>query len=223
MTKTTTTLWITGALIAALGAGAAQAHDNGRESGSRDGMGPRGAMGGAALEQMITDADADGDGKVTKAEMEAAASKRFSDADTDGDGKLSAEELTAQAEAMRVARQETRRAKRTEAMIRRFDYDGDGALSQQEMQAMRPADLFDRMLERLDTDKDGALSTGEVQAAGERMQDRRAQRGERFGRHEGRGERGENGHRWFPRGQAQGDGLRNAPVSPEMEPGTGGN
>ncbi|WP_232281590.1 EF-hand domain-containing protein [Sagittula stellata] len=193
MTRTKPTLWMTAALVAVLTtAGAAQARDFGRghdgaHGGPQGGMGPRGFF----SEEMFAAADTDGDGKITEAEMKAAAEKRFTDADTNGDGMLSADEMAARAEAQREARRVARMTERSQAMIDRLDYDGDGMLSLEEAQRQAPADMFDRMLERLDTDGDGALSQEEIAAAKAKMRERHADRG-----HGPRGERGEGRFPW---------------------------
>lgn len=65
-----------------------------RRSGERMGMrGMRGGRGGP--DGMIKRADANGDGQVTKAELQTAALARFDKADADGDGTISAEERQA--------------------------------------------------------------------------------------------------------------------------------
>ncbi|MEM7319290.1 MAG: calcium-binding protein, partial [Pseudomonadota bacterium] len=63
--------------------------------------------------------DANGDGEITMAELEARQAARFAAADTDGDGKLTAAELTARANA--------RVEKRVNKMLERHDANGDGA------------------------------------------------------------------------------------------------
>ncbi|MFP4450871.1 MAG: hypothetical protein ACLFP0_08095, partial [Rhodosalinus sp.] len=72
--------------------------------------------------------DADGDGRVTRAEIEAHRAARFAAADTDGNRRLTAGELSA-AVADRRGQWHGERAAR---MIRRLDTDGDGALSAEE-------------------------------------------------------------------------------------------
>jgi Ca2+-binding EF-hand superfamily protein len=65
-----------------------------RRGGERMGMrGMRGGRGGP--DGMIKQADSNGDGQVTKAEMQTAALARFDKADADGDGTISAEERKA--------------------------------------------------------------------------------------------------------------------------------
>jgi hypothetical protein len=164
----TKTLWIAGALAVLMGTvGVAQARDFGGAPGMR------GGPGGPNLEQMFRDADANRDGLVTQAEVDALSAARFSQADADGDGLLSSAEMQAFAE----ARREARRAARTDAMIERLDENGDGLLSQEELAARGPGDRFERLLDRLDADEDGALSEGELEEALDRMSARRGHGG----------------------------------------------
>ena len=105
----------------------------------------------AYMEKRFQEMDADKDGKITAAELEAFRAARFAKADTNGDGKLSLEEMDA-------ARSEQRK-ERYSHMIAKLDKDGDGQLSAKEM-PMRG----DRMM-KLDTDGDGAISLEEMKAA----------------------------------------------------------
>ncbi|MDE4133813.1 EF-hand domain-containing protein [Phaeobacter sp. QD34_3] len=96
--------------------------------------------------------DADGNGEVSKAEMEAHRTARFAATDTDGDGKLSAEEI--------IAEGHKRAEKRAAQMIERHDSDGDGALSQEELPMPgKHGDMFSR----LDSDGSGAISKAEFE------------------------------------------------------------
>ncbi|MBE1296505.1 MAG: calcium-binding protein [Rhodobacteraceae bacterium] len=98
--------------------------------------------------------DADGNGQVTKAEIEAHRAARFAATDTDGDGKLSAAEI--EAEGVKRA------AERAVRMIERHDSDGDGALGPDELPKSRQrGDMFARM----DSDGNGAISKEEFQEA----------------------------------------------------------
>ncbi|WP_259991832.1 EF-hand domain-containing protein [Sulfitobacter sp. S190] len=98
--------------------------------------------------------DANSDGKLSLAEIEARSAERFARADANNDGALSIEELRAAGDA--------RRAKRADRMMQRLDANDDGSLTRAEMEARRnPAE----MLARLDTDKDGALSAEEFAEA----------------------------------------------------------
>lgn len=131
--------------------------------------------------------DADGDGKLTRTEIEAGAKARFAESDTDGDGALSAEEMVAAAQ----ARAAERAAERHARMLAWRDSDGDGKLSFEEMGGARMA----RMLERVDADGDGAVTKDEMA----RMRDRMGERGE----HRGFGKRGHHEH-----GHGDGEGYR---------------
>lgn len=121
--------------------------------------------------------DADGDGSITGAELDARADARFAEVDTDGDGSVSLEEFTAQAAA--------RASARAAAMFERLDADGDGALSRDVLAGRRGgADMGDRLISRADSDGDGLVSREEFDAVAERMAERRDRRG---------------GHRWLRR------------------------
>lgn len=134
--------------------------------------GRMGPMERPAFEQL----DADGDGKVTAAELEAypaaRAAERFAAADTNGDGALSPDELAASIDRMR-----------SEAIMSRLDSDGDGTISQTEMEAAMgggraSATPGERMLDRVDTDDDGAISAEEYNAFSERRMRHPASRAE---------------------------------------------
>ncbi|MEO1790141.1 MAG: EF-hand domain-containing protein [Pseudomonadota bacterium] len=117
--------------------------------------------------------DADGDGQVTQADLDALRENRFAEFDANGDGAVSEEEFMA-----RAAGQASDRAAE---MFARLDADGDGVLSRDVIEQGRGGDRAGRMIERLDTDGDGAISAEEFEAASER----RAGMRERFGRHGG--------------------------------------
>lgn len=122
--------------------------------------------------------DADKDGKITLAEMEAFRAARFAAADTDKDGALSAEELLAMHAAERAARE----AQRGANMIAKFDANADGKLSADELpQPGNATNMFDRV----DTDKDGAISKAEADAAKDAMKDHRGKG--RHGKGHGKG------------------------------------
>ena len=148
---------ISGVLAAAMGLTAVSA--------SAKGWGPGGHNGPRAM-MNFEELDANKDGKVTKAEMEAFAKAKFTEADKDGDGLLSQEEMQAKASAEMQKRMKDRSAK----MFERKDANNDGKLSFEEMSAKQKKK--DKMFKRLDDDGDGAISKEEFEEARARMSER---------------------------------------------------
>jgi Ca2+-binding EF-hand superfamily protein len=128
--------------------------------------GPEGR--GEMLLQMFDTIDADKDGKLTEAEIEAHRAAEFTAADTNADGMLNAEELTAQ----HMARMSQMAADHTTQMIERTDDNGDGNLSAEEMTQT----VQERRFAQLDQDEDGAISKAEAEDAGDRFMERRKKR-----------------------------------------------
>lgn len=96
--------------------------------------------------------DADKDGQITQAEMEAMAQARFTEADADADGFLSMEEM----EAAGLERMKKHMA----SMMERMDADGDGKIAMNEMKPRHdPSERFGR----LDTNGDGSISKEEFE------------------------------------------------------------
>ncbi len=154
-------------------------HHGMMQGGLMDGMFPGGMMREGFDFATI---DADGDGKITRAEIDAHRQSQIAGLDADGDNLISAEEMTAFA----TARMQDRIAEMAAARIAARDTDSDGKLSAAEM--MAPAGPA-RMFERADADGDGAVSEDEIAAMKERMS---AMRGQRAG-----GGQGRMGHDWF--------------------------
>jgi len=115
---------------------------------AKQGFGPRHEK--PTFEQL----DANGDGALTQDELAARGQARFAEADQNGDGVLSADELNARAQ--------ERMARRTAKMIERFDTDGDGGLSAEEMPRRHGAI---NLLEKADTDGNGSISKAEFDTA----------------------------------------------------------
>ena len=106
--------------------------------------------------------DADKDGKLTVAEMDAYQQARLAGVDADKDGFVTGAEL----QAFITARMAARAATMATARIETQDTDKDGRLS--------PAELADaprgqKMFARMDGDGDGAISREEIALAKARM------------------------------------------------------
>ena len=112
--------------------------------------------------------DANGDGALTLAEMQAHGAARFATRDANGDGALSADELGGEGPGKRAAR-----------MLEELDANADGILQKAELEA-REGDRLKRMFERADSDTDGVITAAEFEAL-------EAQRGERQGNRPQRG------------------------------------
>lgn len=135
------------------------------------------AMAGKGARPSFTELDADGDGKLTRAEMENHRKARFAAADTDGDGKLSRAEL----DARMAERQAEMREKMLDRMIGWRDVDGDGSLSAEELQRGDGMRMFSRM----DRDRDGSVSAEEFEKMSARHDRRHGGKDGRMGRHGG--------------------------------------
>lgn len=133
------------------------------------GAGPRGPQ------MSFADLDSNGDGQVTREEMQGQAQARFAESDSNGDGKLDRDEL--------LAASQRRSEARIDRMLGQLDKDSDGAVSFEEMP--RPdGRRMARMFDMIDSDDSGAISQEEFAEIREMMQERR-----------GKGPRG-----WFRRG-----------------------
>ncbi|MEZ5779268.1 MAG: EF-hand domain-containing protein [Paracoccaceae bacterium] len=175
-------------LALALGAGAiavpavVAADDRGRMMGGA-------MMGGMGPGFDFAEVDADGDGKITAAELQAHRNAEVAGLDADGDNLISVEELTAHM----AARMQDRVAAAAKARVEAGDLDGDGKLSVEEMMA---PPMAGRMFARFDADGDGAVSQEEIAA----MQDRFQRMGGRMDDDDMRGHRmkhGNSGWGWW--------------------------
>lgn len=146
----------------------------------RLGPGDQGGKGtkGPSPEELFTMADADGDGKVTKAELATALErprrddrdKMFAKIDANGDGTISKDEFAAFEPPAPPGQEDGEKNRRrpgpnVDEMFKRMDRNGDGSITKDEMAARPGKDFF----EEADTNKDGQLSKEEIQAARERM------------------------------------------------------
>ena len=121
-------------------------------------------FGGPRHEMSFDALDRDGNGEVTREEMQMRAQDRFARADSDGDGRLTRDEMMTAAQA--------RMEDRVGRMIERFDADGDGAVSMDEMP--RPDEKRSaRMFDMIDSDDSGGISKEEFAEMRDQMGKRR--------------------------------------------------
>lgn len=110
-----------------------------------------------APHSMMKAADADGDGRISRAEADAQRGKMFSELDEDGDGAIS-RDLFVSKKTDRIMKRMSREhvEKRVGHRFDKIDQDGDRSLSLGEFNS-RGQSHFDRM----DRDSDGYISQGE--------------------------------------------------------------
>lgn len=121
--------------------------------------GKAGHGGGEITPPAFSDFDQNGDGSITADEINNMKSAQFAKTDTDGNGELSAEELI-------TARQKANED-RVAKMIERFDKDGSGGLSLDEMpeRGKNAEKRAERMIKHMDENDDGAISQAEFDKA----------------------------------------------------------
>lgn len=105
--------------------------------------------------------DQDGNGEISKEEFAARHKARFDEADANSDGSLDREEMLLQGQ--------KRIEERVDALIERFDENGDGVLSQDEMPKPRDSKRADKFFDRIDKDENGSISKAEYEEAQEHM------------------------------------------------------
>jgi len=98
---------------------------------------------------MFDRVDANDDGKISPEEVQPFANKRFARFDSDNNGVVTAAEIDAHL----MKRMEKRRAR----LLKRFDDDGDGAISQAEF-----GNQVTQIFSRVDDNDDGAISRSEA-------------------------------------------------------------
>ncbi len=113
-------------------------------------------------------ADADGNGTLSRAEVEKSLprlAKKFDKIDTNKDGQLSSEELKAAMKAHKHAHRKAHKADHQAKAAERFkhaDTDGDGAISRAE--AAKNAPRLAQKFDLIDGNKDGKLTQDEMRA-----------------------------------------------------------
>lgn len=167
---------LTGAALIAVPA-SVSAHDRGGMRGGMMGGGMMmpGMMGGGFD---FAEIDVDGDGKITREEVDAHRKAVIEGLDADKDGMISKDEATA----FMTAKMQEHVTTMVDRQFTMRDLDGDGKISAVEM-LVPPA--HDRMFDRADADGDGAVSAEEAEAMRTRMSEmregRRAMRGHGHG------------------------------------------
>jgi len=118
--------------------------------------GSEGHDGHGAMAERLKQADTNGDGMISREEAKALPriAAHFDEIDANHDGQVTADELR--------AFHQKHGAKRSGAMLKKLDTDGDGRISRAEAQAApRLAANFDA----IDANKDGFITTEELAAA----------------------------------------------------------
>ncbi|HEX7402899.1 MAG TPA: EF-hand domain-containing protein [Usitatibacter sp.] len=118
--------------------------------------GPEGHDGKGAMAERLKQADTNGDGMISREEAKALPriAAHFDEIDANHDGQITADELR--------AFHQMHGAKRSGAMFKKLDTDGDGRISRAEAQAApRLAANFDA----IDANKDGFITMEEMAAA----------------------------------------------------------
>jgi Ca2+-binding EF-hand superfamily protein len=136
----------------------------------------------AMREKMFKKADTDGDGKISKAEMQAAAPKDgkgpnvdelFSKVDTDGDGYITDTEDKAAAEKMQKAGPPARgpraASQMAKAIFKDADGNGDGSITADDLANILPKDGngpdAKELFKAADSDSDGKISQADLEKA----------------------------------------------------------
>ncbi len=121
------------------------------------------APGGRRIES-FKKADADGNGMLSRAEVEKSLPKlarQFDAIDANRDGNLAPEEIRAWSRARRGHRRESARA-RFQEYFNKADTDGDGALSRAEAEQGMPR--IARKFDAIDANRDGKVTQDEMRA-----------------------------------------------------------
>ncbi|MEM8730796.1 MAG: EF-hand domain-containing protein [Pseudomonadota bacterium] len=109
--------------------------------------------------------DADGNGEISPAEIQARGALRFEAADTDNDGFLSIAELE--------ARTDAQQQRFVMLLIARADSNRDGKLTLEEMRSAG-AQRRDAEFRKLDTDGSGGLNQAELAAGAQKARQNRS-------------------------------------------------
>jgi Ca2+-binding EF-hand superfamily protein len=122
-------------------------------------------FGGGDAMDPFANADANGDGMITRAEFLAARSARFAKMDRNGDGAVARDDFG------RLLKLRPKAGERIDALIEQMDKNGDGRVSREEFTNTPPI-LFDRA----DANGDGKVDKAELAAAKQLLETLKARR-----------------------------------------------
>lgn len=137
-------------------------------------LAPAAVVAAAVMPDLLTRADANGDGAVSKDEVDAFRKAEFARMDTNHDGFVSDDEM----KAFILAKMAARAGEMADRRIKADDSNGDGRLTLAELEGDRRTS---RMFTRLDRDGDGTISRDEMDRAQARWMHRRAECGPAMG------------------------------------------
>ena len=122
-------------------------------------------FGGGDPMEAFANADANGDGVITRAEFLAARNARFAKMDRNGDGVVARDDFG------RILKFRPQAGERLDMLIRQADRNGDGRVTRDEL-ANAPTPIFDRA----DANSDGRIDKAELAAAKSQLEALKAQR-----------------------------------------------
>lgn len=125
----------------------------------------------ARVDARLAKLDVNGDGALSRSEVEAGHRARFTAMDVNGDGAITLAELKSRLEARLEGKPAERRAKamqRLEARFARGDADGDGRITLAERASVQGEKRIDRLFARVDANGDGLITKAELEAAKEK-------------------------------------------------------
>ena len=123
-----------------------------------------GGRSGGNLDALMAQMDADGDGAISRTEMDAAQSKRFASLDADGDGLVSEAEFVDAVKERGRGRMAERMSERMAQRFAQTDADGDGFATEAEF-----TDAGGVRFDRMDADGDGLVTADEMRQSARQL------------------------------------------------------